>query len=198
MTHYIEGIEDKTPLREDFTRTFTGALRAEQRARSISSGQYTVVAHEDPAKCIANLQYNNTANPDSLTTIIADYVMVNARTPKGTPPKPSLYVLAEQFSKQPQLFTRVPLIIMYSGKPSSEIISDPSFQQFVEFARTNPEGTPAIGYRGKSGDLQGDIIDLFRLVKRNEEGVGLKTIGAYRTAFHTDTRAVRYVLKDLK
>lgn len=198
MTHYIEGIEDKTVLREDFTRTFTGALRAEQRARSISSGQYTIVAHEDPAKCITNLQYNNTADPNSLTTIIADYVMVNAKTPQGTPQKPSLYVLADQFSKQPYFFTRVPLIIVYSGKPSQEIISDPSFQQFVDFARTNPEGTPAIGYRGKTGDLQGDIIDLFRLVKRNEQGVGLKTIGGYRRALHTDTRAVKYVLNDLK
>ena len=198
MAHYIEGIEDKEALRNDFNKNFEGALRAQQRLKTISAGQFQVATYENPLACVSSLLRRNGLELNSLSTIVADFVMVNERSGQGSAKIPSLYVLADNFAKDPSTFERVPLIIVYSGKPASEIITDPSFERWVKFAEKNPANTPAIGYRGKTGDLQDDVIDLFRLVKRGDDAIRTSSLEEYRAQLHQEARTARYLLKNLQ
>ena len=195
MTHYIVGIEDKKPLREAFNATFEGALKSFQRMKQISVGAYAVEGHEFPLGAVSSLLSRNARETGSLSTVVADFVMVNSLSPVSKDTRPSLYLLHDQFTKDVDTFARVPLIIVYSGKPAGEITSDQSFRNWVESAQKGPVYTPAIGYRGKTGDIQGDIIDLFKIVRGVDAGVkAAGSVDAYRVQLHERARSARYVL----
>ncbi len=202
MTHYIVGIEDKAPLRESFNATFAGAIRSLERQKKISAGSYAVETHESPLECIRSLSFRNKmglGGDKSLSTIVADYVMVNNRSPVDKDTRPSLYLLHEQSKRDPAVLAQVPLIIVYSGKPAEEIIFDSSFILFTDLANQYPAATPVIGYRGKTGDLQGDVIDLFGIIQSVDLAVkAAGSVDNFRCVNHKTVSNTKYILKNFR
>ncbi len=197
MVHYIVGIEDKAPLREGFQRNFEGAIKSMVRRGVIQQGQYVVETHETPVECVKSLLRRNVGEEGNLSTLVADFVMVNAQSSPARDARPSLYLLHDQFNQDMDTLAAVPLIIVYSGKPAREIVTDKAFELFVNSAGASPNSTPVIGYRGKSGDLQGDVVDIFGIVQSVDVAVQkLGSVEAFRVANHVTSRNAGYVLQN--